>query len=76
MTAPNAITRAKRRPGANIPDSQRHTVKLQLRVEPQIVTMLDALCTANADPAAHWTRSNFVSALMESETNRRKRRKK
>lgn len=74
MTAPDAITRAKRRSGANIPDSQRHTVKLQLRVEPQIVAMLDALCWQ--DPAAPWTRSNFVSALVDSETSRRKRRKK
>lgn len=61
-----------RKSGVNIPEAQRSTVQLKLRVPKSIVDMLDALC---ADPAAPWTRSDFVSALVDSETNRRVRRK-
>lgn len=80
MTAPDAITRAKgapgpRKSGVNIPESQRSTVQLKLRVPKSIVNMLDALCAANVNPAAHWTRSDFVCALIDSETNRVARRK-
>lgn len=67
---------APRKSGKNIPESQRHDVKLQLRVPPAIVAQLDALCRQHDDPAYWMTRSNFLSALIDSETNRAKRRKR
>lgn len=65
---------APRKSGANIPESQRSTVQLKLRVPESIVAQLETLCST--DPAAPWSRSDFVCALIDSETNRRKRRKR
>lgn len=68
----NGAATKPRKSGANIPDSQRHTLKLQLRVQPETMAQLDALCVGVAAP---WTRSDFVSALIDSETRRKARRK-
>lgn len=65
---------APRKSGVNIPESQRSTVQLKLRVPQTIVAQLEALC--EADPAAPRSRSDFVSALIDAETNQRKRRKR
>lgn len=64
------ISPTPRKSGINIPESQRSTTQLKLRVEPVTITQLDALCGDT------WTRSDFVSALIDSETGRKKRRKK
>ncbi len=67
---------AKKKPrksGANIPEAQRHTVKLQLRVEPEVLPMLESML--KIDTPEEWTRSAFVGSLIEAEFERRKRRK-
>ncbi|HEY3256261.1 MAG TPA: hypothetical protein VGJ91_20020 [Polyangiaceae bacterium] len=66
---------APRKSGANIPESQRTTVQLKLRVSAEVVTQLDALCQLGEPDA--WTRSDLVSALVEAESGRvaRKNRK-
>ncbi len=48
---------APRKSGANIPEAQRSTVQLKLRVPAATVEQLDALC--NGEP-----RSEFVAALI------------
>jgi hypothetical protein len=58
-----------RKSGANIPEWQRNTSALKLRVLPETIAQLDALCGAT------WTRSDFVAALVDSETSRKKRSK-
>lgn len=58
-----------RKSGVNIPESQRSTIAIKLRVDALTVEQLDALCGET------WTRSDFVSALIDSETNRKARRK-
>jgi len=67
------VAPAPRRSGANIPESQRHTVKLQLRVEESVVDQLDALVSS---AGGEWNRSSFVAALIDSETTRAARRKR
>lgn len=72
--ADQAPAPAPRKSGANIPEAQRSTVQLKLRVSAETVSQLDTLCQAGAPEA--WTRSDFVSALIDSETSRAARRKK
>ena len=72
-TGAATVAPAPRKSGANIPESQRSTVQLKLRVEPDVVTMLDEMCRHG--DADGWTRSNFVAGLIDSEYERRKRRK-
>lgn len=64
---------APRRSGVNITEAERGTVQLKLRVEESIVGQLDALV---ARAGGLWNRSSFVAALVDSETNRAKRRTK
>ncbi len=65
---------AKKKPrksGANIPEAQRHTMKLQLRVPPETVKQIDALREnfTRETQASGWTRSDIVKALVDSEFN-------
>ena len=51
---------AKKKPGKNIPNAQRHTVQVLLRVPPDVAERLDEL-------AEEWgvTRSGCVARLVE-----------
>lgn len=53
---------AKKKPGKNIPNAQRHTVQVLLRLPPDVADELDEL-------AARWglTRSGAVARLVEQE---------
>ena len=70
MRKKTEVTRAKAS-GANIKEAQRNTVAVKLRLPPAIVEQLDALVAQLGSP----TRSEFVAALIDSETNRAARRK-
>lgn len=59
----------KRRSGANIPDAQRSTLKLQLRVPPAAVDRLDAL-------RGEQNRSEYVAALIDAAATRAARSKR
>lgn len=52
---------AKKKPGKNIPNAQRHTVQILLRVPPDVAETLDEL-------AERWglTRSGAVARLVEA----------
>jgi hypothetical protein len=54
----------KKASGVNIPEAQRHTVRLMLRVPPEVVDALD-------DLAAQWnlTRSGTIARLLEEHTD-------
>lgn len=49
--------RKPRKSGINIPESQRHTVQLKLRVLPEVLEMLDALRGTD-------TRSEYIAELI------------
>jgi hypothetical protein len=50
------------KPGAAIPESQRHTVQRKLRISPEASAMLDELTAAAGVPA-----SRLVEAMIELE---------
>jgi hypothetical protein len=54
------VMAAKKKPGKNIPNAQRHTVQVLLRVPPDVLDALDEL-------AERWqlTRSGTVARLLE-----------
>ena len=58
---------AKKKPGKNIPNAQRHTVQILLRVPPDVAERLDEL-------AEEWgiTRSGTVGRLVEELDARRR----
>lgn len=60
MTDTLAVMATKKKPGKNIPNAQRHTVQVLLRVPPEVVERLDEL-------AAEWniTRSGCVARLLD-----------
>ncbi len=60
MTATIGLMATKKKPGKNIPNAQRHTVQVLLRVPPDIAERLDEL-------AEEWgvTRSGAVAQLVD-----------
>lgn len=57
---------AKKRSGPNIPEAQRGTVQLKLRVPAETLAQLDALCELGG-------RSHFVASLIETAARKKSR---
>lgn len=59
------MKKTKKASGVNIPEAQRHTVRVVLRVPPDVAEALD-------DLAERWglTRSGAVARLVEKKTER------
>lgn len=60
------MAKAKKASGVNIPETQRHTVQIKLRLPPEVAEALDGL-------AARWrmTRSGTVARLVEERSEGR-----
>lgn len=62
-TAAMSAAKTKKASGANIPETQRHTIQVKLRLPPDVADALDEL-------AERWgvTRSGAVARLVEERT--------